>query len=211
MHCIWATSLELTWGVFALRTVITNVREWVFQRVKPQIVGWISAARRTTEPRFPATASPATTSASHELKYSVPEGLDMSSPTSRKSVKVDTMLSGHKNAAKDQVHSKGSATMEDEESTDEGYNSGHKHQSSPLRQYTHGINCPCPQLACWLSDDEEEDDDEDDDDEEEDDEDDDEDDEEEDEDEDDEDNEEDDEDLYELLGSLSLSGGRWRR
>jgi hypothetical protein len=45
MRCVWATSLELTWGVFALRMVIENMREWVYQRVKPEIAKWISKAR----------------------------------------------------------------------------------------------------------------------------------------------------------------------
>lgn len=41
MVCIWATSLELTWGVMALRMVVENMREWVYTRVKPEISRWI--------------------------------------------------------------------------------------------------------------------------------------------------------------------------
>lgn len=41
MVCIWATSLELTWGVMALRTIVENMQEWVYARVKPEISRWI--------------------------------------------------------------------------------------------------------------------------------------------------------------------------
>ncbi|UPX11504.1 uncharacterized protein EKO05_0002109 [Ascochyta rabiei] len=41
MVCIWATSLELTWGVMALRMIVENMQEWVYARVKPEISRWI--------------------------------------------------------------------------------------------------------------------------------------------------------------------------
>lgn len=41
MQCIWATSLELTWGVLETRMIIEKMREWVYQRVKPEISRWI--------------------------------------------------------------------------------------------------------------------------------------------------------------------------
>jgi hypothetical protein len=50
MRCIWATSLELTWGVFALRMVIENMREWVYERVKPEICRWITHVRSHPKP-----------------------------------------------------------------------------------------------------------------------------------------------------------------
>ena len=50
MRCIWATSLELTWGVFALRMVIENMREWVYERVKPEICRWIAHIRSNPKP-----------------------------------------------------------------------------------------------------------------------------------------------------------------
>ncbi|KAH7384636.1 hypothetical protein BKA66DRAFT_569879 [Pyrenochaeta sp. MPI-SDFR-AT-0127] len=51
MQCIWATSLELTWGVLALRMVIKNMREWVFDRVKPEISRWIRMVRARPSPQ----------------------------------------------------------------------------------------------------------------------------------------------------------------
>lgn len=51
MRCIWATSLELTWGVFALRTVIDNMHEWVYKRVKPEISRWITHVRIGPKPK----------------------------------------------------------------------------------------------------------------------------------------------------------------
>jgi hypothetical protein len=230
MRCIFATSLELTWGVLALREVIANMREWVYQRVKPEIVGWISAARRSDEPRFrttpgsgtqqkpgglfgggstitgttggglfgganqsqPATGGlfggstanntnnntggglfgqkPATGGGSHELrskdakhlehtqskasKKSVPKGVDVSSPTSHKSVKVakTPVTSGRKDKAKEQVHVDDLTTTAYEESTDEEYNGGRVNKRSPPRKYSHGIHCPCPKETCWVSD-----------------------------------------------------------
>lgn len=41
MLCIWASSLELTWGVLTLRMLVNNVREWVYARAKPQIARWV--------------------------------------------------------------------------------------------------------------------------------------------------------------------------
>jgi hypothetical protein len=46
MRCIWATSLKLSWGVFALRMVIQNMQEWVNREVRPELARWIEAARR---------------------------------------------------------------------------------------------------------------------------------------------------------------------
>ncbi|KAH7384584.1 hypothetical protein BKA66DRAFT_81333 [Pyrenochaeta sp. MPI-SDFR-AT-0127] len=46
MDCIWATSLELTWGVLALRMVMKNMREWVYGGVKDQISRWIRFFRK---------------------------------------------------------------------------------------------------------------------------------------------------------------------
>jgi hypothetical protein len=45
MRCIWATSLELTWGVYILREVVANMRNWVYDRVKPEICRWIAHVR----------------------------------------------------------------------------------------------------------------------------------------------------------------------
>lgn len=45
MRCIWTTSLELTWGVMALRRVVKNVIGWVFTRIKPDIARWIAQIR----------------------------------------------------------------------------------------------------------------------------------------------------------------------
>ena len=50
MRCIWATSLELTWGVFALRAVIENMRKWVHNWVKPEICRWITQVRLHPKP-----------------------------------------------------------------------------------------------------------------------------------------------------------------
>jgi hypothetical protein len=55
MKCIWATSLELVWGVFALRMVLENMRAWVYQRVKPEIFRWISVACACSSPRILST------------------------------------------------------------------------------------------------------------------------------------------------------------
>jgi hypothetical protein len=49
MRCIWATSLALTWGVYALRMVIENMREWVYRRVKPELARWIHLVRLQPE------------------------------------------------------------------------------------------------------------------------------------------------------------------
>lgn len=45
MQCIWTTSLELSWGVMALRVVVKNVIDWVFTRIKPNIARWIAQIR----------------------------------------------------------------------------------------------------------------------------------------------------------------------
>jgi hypothetical protein len=46
MVCIWATSLELSWGIIALRMIVKNVQAWVFARVKPKISRWIQDVYR---------------------------------------------------------------------------------------------------------------------------------------------------------------------
>ena len=51
MICIWATSLELTWGVVALRMVVENMCEWVNEQVKPEITRWVSMVRNCYPPQ----------------------------------------------------------------------------------------------------------------------------------------------------------------
>ncbi|KAF2710226.1 hypothetical protein K504DRAFT_405223 [Pleomassaria siparia CBS 279.74] len=51
MRCIWATSLELTWGVIALHMVMKNMREWIYSRVKPQLSIWIQKIREDPSPQ----------------------------------------------------------------------------------------------------------------------------------------------------------------
>ncbi|KAH3992844.1 hypothetical protein HBI56_198720 [Parastagonospora nodorum] len=41
MVCIWATSLEISWGIIALRMILKNVQDWAHTRVKPEIRRWI--------------------------------------------------------------------------------------------------------------------------------------------------------------------------
>lgn len=41
MRCIWASSLELTWGVLQLRMIVENMREWVYSRVKGDIARYV--------------------------------------------------------------------------------------------------------------------------------------------------------------------------
>lgn len=41
MICIWATSLEISWGIIALRMIVKNVQNWVRDHVKPEIRRWI--------------------------------------------------------------------------------------------------------------------------------------------------------------------------
>ena len=45
MQCIWTTSLELSWGVMALRVVVKNVIHWVFTHIKPDIARWVAQIR----------------------------------------------------------------------------------------------------------------------------------------------------------------------
>ncbi|KAH6622266.1 hypothetical protein C7974DRAFT_473606 [Boeremia exigua] len=45
MHCIWTTSLELSWGVMALRVVVKNVKDWVYTHIEPNIARWIAQIR----------------------------------------------------------------------------------------------------------------------------------------------------------------------
>ncbi|XP_014553292.1 hypothetical protein COCVIDRAFT_51985, partial [Bipolaris victoriae FI3] len=51
MRCIWATSLEISWGVFVLRMVLKNMHEWVNQAVRPELSRWIEGARGYPNPR----------------------------------------------------------------------------------------------------------------------------------------------------------------
>ncbi|EUC44473.1 hypothetical protein COCMIDRAFT_27181 [Bipolaris oryzae ATCC 44560] len=51
MQCIWATSLEISWGVFVLRMVLKNMQEWVNQEVRPELARWIEGARGCTTPK----------------------------------------------------------------------------------------------------------------------------------------------------------------
>jgi hypothetical protein len=46
MICIWATSLEISWGIIALRMILKNVQNWVHARVKPEISRWIQDVYR---------------------------------------------------------------------------------------------------------------------------------------------------------------------
>lgn len=46
MVCIWATSLELSWGIMALRMIVKNVKDWAYTRVKPEISRWIHDIRQ---------------------------------------------------------------------------------------------------------------------------------------------------------------------
>jgi hypothetical protein len=41
MVCVWATSLEISWGIIALRMIVKNVQNWVHAHVKPEISRWI--------------------------------------------------------------------------------------------------------------------------------------------------------------------------
>ncbi|KAL6158385.1 hypothetical protein ACJBU6_02498 [Exserohilum turcicum] len=45
VKCVWATSLKLLWGVFALRMIIQNMCEWVNGDVRLELVTWIERAR----------------------------------------------------------------------------------------------------------------------------------------------------------------------
>ncbi|KAF2187554.1 hypothetical protein K469DRAFT_748837 [Zopfia rhizophila CBS 207.26] len=46
MVCIWSTSVQLTWGVAALRAIITNMHIWASRLLKPKIQAWIFQAFR---------------------------------------------------------------------------------------------------------------------------------------------------------------------
>jgi hypothetical protein len=56
MRCIWATSLDLTWGVLMLRMIVKNMRKWVYQRVKGDLAKWILQVHR--ESSTPKVLSP---------------------------------------------------------------------------------------------------------------------------------------------------------
>jgi hypothetical protein len=57
MVCIWATSLELTWGVMALRMVVQNLQEWVYLHVKPEISRWIRIVHENPPQKISLTPS----------------------------------------------------------------------------------------------------------------------------------------------------------
>jgi hypothetical protein len=46
MLCIWQTSLEISWGIIALRMILKNMQDWVHARVKPEISRWIQDVYR---------------------------------------------------------------------------------------------------------------------------------------------------------------------
>ncbi|KAF2826021.1 hypothetical protein CC86DRAFT_418683 [Ophiobolus disseminans] len=48
MRCIWASSLELTWGVLCMQMAVKNVQEWVYRRAKPQIARWVCKIRNAS-------------------------------------------------------------------------------------------------------------------------------------------------------------------
>ena len=57
MVCIWATSLELSWGIMALRMIVKNVKDWVYTHVKPEILRWIHDVRQNRLQRYSLTPS----------------------------------------------------------------------------------------------------------------------------------------------------------
>lgn len=57
MVCIWATSLELSWGIMALRMIVKNVKDWVYTHVKPEILRWIHDVRQDHLQRYSLTPS----------------------------------------------------------------------------------------------------------------------------------------------------------
>lgn len=48
MVCVWATSLELIWGVLTLRMVIENLLDWVYRYPKHEISRWIGTVRKSS-------------------------------------------------------------------------------------------------------------------------------------------------------------------
>jgi hypothetical protein len=44
MACIWSTSVQLTWGVAALRAIIMNMHTWASRILKPQLQAWVLQA-----------------------------------------------------------------------------------------------------------------------------------------------------------------------
>jgi hypothetical protein len=57
MVCIWATSLEISWGIIALRMIVKNVQDWVHARVKPEISRWIQDVYRNRHCIYSLTPS----------------------------------------------------------------------------------------------------------------------------------------------------------
>lgn len=47
MVCVWATTLELSWGIMALRIILKNVKDWVYAHVKPEVSRWIQDIHRS--------------------------------------------------------------------------------------------------------------------------------------------------------------------
>jgi hypothetical protein len=53
MRCIWATSLELTWGVLMLRMIVKNMGKWVYHRVKGDLAKWtLQAYQKSSTPNI---------------------------------------------------------------------------------------------------------------------------------------------------------------
>ncbi|KAF2268288.1 hypothetical protein CC78DRAFT_613481 [Lojkania enalia] len=46
MVCIWATSMELTWGVMMLQRVVQNMLNWAFEEVRQSIANEIAKAKK---------------------------------------------------------------------------------------------------------------------------------------------------------------------
>lgn len=61
MVCIWSTSVQLTWGVAALRAIIRNMHIWASRLLKPRLQIWVLQALQTKEtPQESPISKPAT-------------------------------------------------------------------------------------------------------------------------------------------------------
>jgi hypothetical protein len=49
MRCIWASSLELTWGVLYIRMIVQNMRDWVYKGTKYDIARWVMKAHQESQ------------------------------------------------------------------------------------------------------------------------------------------------------------------
>lgn len=49
MICIWSTTLELTWGVMAVRTIVKNMHTWASRALKFLVLNWIDRASETLQ------------------------------------------------------------------------------------------------------------------------------------------------------------------